>query len=78
MRGLSLQNRPVEMGFKRHKNQLSYVDSVVAVIENSWTFRLHLYKNKTFNIVLPQRMYGNFKTIMVKERQNFKTLDAKK
>lgn len=32
---LSLQNKPVEMGFKRYKNhQLSYVDSVVAVIEN--------------------------------------------
>lgn len=35
MRGLSLQNKPVEMGFKRYKNQLSYVDSVVAVIENT-------------------------------------------
>lgn len=45
---LSLQNKPVEMGFKRYKNhQLSYVDSVVAVIENTWTFKLHVYKNKT-------------------------------
>lgn len=38
MRSLSLQNKPVEMGFKRHQNhQPSCVDSVDAdiIIENT-------------------------------------------